>query len=934
MTVIHFVLTIGGLETQLLQTVMAKERPDLEEKKRAVNVKRTDDKIAQREMEEAILNILQTTGGNIIENEGAIQSLDEAKKSLVKLVASQKLSKSTDESIMKSYYLLYSDVSKYAAMLYNCLAQLVHIDPLYQFSLSWFSKIYVTSIEAVQRAENLDDRLRDLMSHLTHSLYEGVCCCLFGKDCLIFSFILCTSILIWKNQLDRNEVMFLMKPISWKNSNGHEFDVTNPLSDWLPDEIWNSMRVLDNVEAFKDFKEHFLENSTLWRQYYDDENPFEIKLPDPWEKLSHFQKLIILRIFRADKLVPAIKVFVETHLGEHYVVSQQFDLEKSYQESSNITPLLFIQCAGVDPMTNLIQFAEKMQYKNKLQILSLGQGQGELASKTVEKAKLEGSWVCLQNCHLGLDWLSQLEHICENLKCDIHCNFRLWLTSEPTNKLPISVLQRAIKMTFEPPTGLKQNMMSIFCSEPVTDDNFFYGCPGKDRQFTRLLFGMCFFHAVILERKNFGPIGWNIPYSFNESDYKISVQQLQMYLNDSKSVPYEAILYLTGECSYGGQVSDDWDQRTLNTLLTKYINPNMIEPEKYRMLAQSDYIIPIKYEFSSYIGIVQGLPNNPPNDVFGLHSNASISQNLHSTKYLLNAVLSVQPEFIAIKQETEKIDEMHISSIIYDILSKLPGTFDICSVTNKQNLCNKNVMNIVLIQEMRRFNTLLETIRSSIEDLRSAIEGLNVFTPHLHTLTNYILNNHFPRTWMDISYPSRKNLSSYICDLVKRVEVLKEWERNGIPNEYWLSGFYFPQCFLTAVLQNHARKNSFSVADLTFDFEVMQTDSLQICNQGVYVHGLFIEGARWDRAIRRLTEQFPKVLFDTLPLTWFKPILKDELAIRERYRCPIYKTTERRGTMSTAGHSTNYIRSLLLDTDQPSSHWIKRGCALLCQKDM
>uniref|UniRef100_A0A4W4ELT1 Uncharacterized protein n=1 Tax=Electrophorus electricus TaxID=8005 RepID=A0A4W4ELT1_ELEEL len=651
-------------------------------------------------------------------------------------------------------------------------------------------------------------------------------------------------------------------------------------------------------------RESFTKTPGDFLPIYDSKEPYNTPLPKPWcDKLNEFQKMIIYRCLRPDKIEPAIANYVTDKLGKRFVEPPPFDLSKSYNDSNSTIPLVFVLSPGADPMASLLKFAnDKNMGGTKFKSISLGQGQGPIAVKMICSAMKEGTWVCLQNCHLAVSWMSMLEKICEDFSPDTcHPDFRLWLTSYPSPMFPVTILQNGVKMTNEPPTGLRLNLLQSYLTDPVSDPEFF-------SVWEKLLYGLCFFHGLVQERKKFGPLGWNIPYGFNESDLRISIRQLQLFVQKYEEVPFEAISYLTGECNYGGRVTDDWDRRLLLTILTDFYNQDIIENPRYTFSPSGKYYAPPKSTYEDYVEFIRNLPSSQHPEVFGMHENVDISKDLQQTRLLFDSLILTQGG--GSKGGSSSGGDSILLDISNDILSKLPENFNIESALAKYPVLYEESMNTVLVQEMERYNNLCSTIRVSLQSLLKAIKGLLV--------------GKVPEKWAKRSYPSLKPLGSYITDLLARLKFLRDWYDTTKPHVFWLSGFFFTQAFLTGAMQNYARKYSIPIDLLGFHYEVLPIDSSTTSPEdGVYIHGLFLDGARWDKKSGVLAEQFPKVLFDSVPIIWIKP--------KNIFVCPLYKTSERKGTLSTTGHSTNFVISMMLPTSKRPQHWVKRGVAMLCQ---
>ena len=179
-------------------------------------------------------------------------------------------------------------------------------------------------------------------------------------------------------------------------------------------------------------------------------------------------------------------------------------------------------------------------------------------------------------------------------------------------------------------------------------------------------------------------------------------------------------------------------------------------------------------------------------------------------------------------------------------------------------------------------------------------------------------------------YPSLKPLSSYFSNLLERLSMLSTWMENGAPVMFNLSNFFFTQAFLTGVMQNFARKHTIPIDTVAWDFEMKPEDEYaEKPEDGAYVNGLFLEGARFDKKTMMLAESEPKVLYTNMPVVRIVPMRGDDIKPMPSYSLPIYRTAERRGVLATTGHSSNFVLDMRVPTDKDPSHWTLRGVAAL-----
>lgn len=154
-------------------------------------------------------------------------------------------------------------------------------------------------------------------------------------------------------------------------------------------------------------------------------------------------------------------------------------------------------------------------------------------------------------------------------------------------------------------------------------ENVFDTCK-KPEQLKKLIFGLSFFHAVIQERRKFGPLGFNIWYEFNDSDLETSITMLKLFLDEQEDIPWEALTYVTGHINYGGRVTDDWDRVCILAILKQYYCEDILM-DGYKFSQSGTYFAPADGNLKSYWDYIDSFPLIDQPEIFGMHQNADIT---------------------------------------------------------------------------------------------------------------------------------------------------------------------------------------------------------------------------------------------------------------------------------------------------------------------
>ncbi|CAL8088373.1 unnamed protein product [Calicophoron daubneyi] len=917
-TLINFTVTRDGLEDQLLANVVSKERPDLEQLKGDLTRQQNEFKITLKRLEDSLLARLSAAEGNFLGDYALVENLETNKRTALEINEQVQKAKVTEVKINEARE-LYRPAAARASLLYFILNDLNKINPIYQFSLKAFRSVFEVAIDRTTPAEEIKERVKNLIESITFSVYTYTSRGLFEQDKLIFTSQMTFQILTINKEIDPVELDFLLRFPIVPN-------VTSPV-DFLTNNGWGGIKALSNMENFRNLDKDIEGSAKRWKKFVDGEAPEKEKLPQEWKSKNALQRLCIMRALRPDRMTYAVSDFVAEKLGQMYVRGAGMPFAKSFEETGPAIPVFFILSPGVDPLKDVETLGKKLGFSGdnrNFHNVSLGQGQEIVAEKAMELASHEGHWVVLQNIHLVAKWLPTLEKKMEEYAESGHLNYRLFISAEPASSpeyhiIPQGILENAIKITNEPPTGMFANLhkaLNNFSQDTLE-------MCAKENEFKTVLFCLCYFHAVVCERRKFGPQGWNRIYPFNVGDLTISVNVLYNYLEANSKVPWEDLRYLFGDIMYGGHITDDWDRRLCKAYLEEYLVPESLDGDH---LLAPGFRVPQNTDYNGYHQYIdEFLPPESPY-LYGLHPNAEMEFLTNTSEKLFRTVFEMQPRASGAGGEGGATREEKVQATLDEIMEKLPEEFNMPELQGKVPPEERTPYVVVAFQECERMNMLIKEMRRSLKELALGLKGELTTTTEMEALSSSLVLDNIPENWAKRAYPSLYPLGTWYADMLCRVKELESWTNDfSLPNSVWLGGLFNPQSFLTAIMQQTARKNEWPLDRMVLQCDVTKKTKDEMSSpprEGAYIHGLFMEGARWDTQTGMIAESRMKELTPNMPVIFLKAIPVDRQDLRNTYTCPVYKTKTRGPT---------YVWTFNMKTKEKQTRWILGGVALLLQ---
>ncbi|EFR03217.1 protein kinase subdomain-containing protein [Nannizzia gypsea CBS 118893] len=612
-TFVNFTVTQSSLQTQSLNEVLKSERPDVDERRTNLIKVQGEFKIHLRQLEKKLLQALNESRGNILDDDNVIETLETLKKEAWeisnKMVETEGVMAEVDNITLQ-----YNIIARSCSAVFAVLEQLHHLNHFYQFSLQYFVDIFNDVLHNNKRLAQERDytaRVNIILRDLFIAAFQRTSLGLLQKDRVTLAVLLAQAS---PYPMDKGLIDMIL------DTTVEGCDVSADSNLRAP-----AMSALAQMSVFKSTLPNI--SAEQWEVFLSEEFA-ENFVPNVWEEgTSEFDQqlrsLLLVKLLRLDRFVPAAERFVVTVFGKD-LLDDGDDLKEVVEQVTSTTPIALSSSPGFDASYKVDGLVERTH--RSCANIAMGSNEGlESADKAISNAAATGNWVLVKNVHLAPSWLQSLEKRLESLKP--HKDFRLFLSMESSPKIPVNLIRASRVLMYEQPAGVRANVKDSLSSLSLRATS-----PPVEK--ARLYLLLSFLHAVIQERLRYAPsLGWKGFWEFNDSDYECSAFIIDTWVASiaqgrsnvaPQKIPWDLIRTLITE-TYGGKIDDAGDFALLAKLVDTFLTPAAFEDDhKLVPDVENDeaLILPTSTGIQDFLAWVNRLPEREPPTYLGLPANA------------------------------------------------------------------------------------------------------------------------------------------------------------------------------------------------------------------------------------------------------------------------------------------------------------------------
>ncbi|KAH0545547.1 hypothetical protein FGG08_000378 [Glutinoglossum americanum] len=656
-TFVNFTVTQSSLQTQSLNEVLKFERPDVDERRSNLIKLQGEFKIHLRQLEKRLLQALNESRGNILDDDNVIETLETLKKEAGEI--SKKMTET--EGVMtevENVTLKYNIIARSCSAVFAVLEQLHHLNHFYQFSLQYFLDIFHSVLHGNRQLaaeSNHNARVDIIIRDLFVTTYQRTSLGLLQNDRVTLAMLLAQAA---PYKMDKSLIDIILD----ETLEGIDVSTETARKD-------EAMDKASRIPVLKGHIENVSPDS--WARFFYEELA-ENFVPQVWgpgtEPFNQYLlSLLLVKLFRLDRFVPAAEKFVTAVFGKN-LLEANGDLKEIVGQVSATTPIALSSSPGFDASYKVDNLVERVH----AQCTNIAMGSNEgltSADKAISNAAATGSWVLVKNVHLAPSWLQSLEKRMDSLKP--HTDFRLFLSMEASPKIPVNLLRASRVLMYEQPAGVRANMKDSLSSLSTRATR-------QPVEKARVYLLLSFLHAVVQERLRYAPnLGWKGWWEFNDSDYECSAYIIDTWVETvalgrsnvaPQKLPWDMIRTLITE-TYGGKVDNDGDFKQLTDLVNQFMTPAAFEND-HRLVegvAGTHYgagadvdeglVVPGGTGMREFMEWVNRLPEREPPTYLGLPANAeklllvghgkSMIHNLHYITNMLDEGEQIMAEAAA-----------------------------------------------------------------------------------------------------------------------------------------------------------------------------------------------------------------------------------------------------------------------------------------------